>query len=558
MTAKKLPVGIENFEEIRKQDFYYVDKTGLIVDLLASWGKVNLFTRPRRFGKTLNMSMLKCFFEIGGDKSIFEGLTISRENALCETYMGKYPVVFVSLKGVDGLTFKDVYERLRVVIRSEAFRLGVLRDSTAISSEEKSAYIRIIEEKDTSSDIVDSLKMLCILLEKHYGQKVILLIDEYDVPLDKAYAHGYYEQMIDLIRAMFGAALKTNDSLFFAVLTGCLRVSKESIFTGLNNLMVHSISDTSFDEYFGFTDAEVGKMLADYGLESHHAEARAWYDGYRFGGQDVYCPWDVINYCYALRASENAKPKAYWMNTSGNDMVRRLISKGTDGTTQVEIERLIAGETITKTLNENLTHNEIDANIGNIWSLLYMTGYLTVADYPDGNRYELKIPNYEVRQIFTQQVLEWFNDKARAETDKLSELYTAFETGDAATITEFLNSQLLDTVSFYDAHESFYHGFLLALLSTCANWRVTSNAETGKGRSDIIVERKDRKIGFVVEVKDVKDEGKLDNACEVAMKQIEEKDYTAILRRYRVKEIWTYGIAFWDKECRVAAKCIAQ
>ena len=558
MTAKKLPVGIENFEEIRKQDFYYVDKTGLIVDLLASWGKVNLFTRPRRFGKTLNMSMLKCFFEIGGDKSIFEGLTISRENALCETYMGKYPVVFVSLKGVDGLTFKDVYERLRVVIRSEAFRLGVLRDSTAISSEEKSAYIRIIEEKDTSSDIVDSLKMLCILLEKHYGQKVILLIDEYDVPLDKAYAHGYYDQMIDLIRAMFGAALKTNDSLFFAVLTGCLRVSKESIFTGLNNLMVHSISDTSFDEYFGFTDAEVSKMLADYGLESHHAEARAWYDGYRFGGQDVYCPWDVINYCYALRASEHAKPKAYWMNTSGNDMVRRLISKGTDGTTQVEIERLIAGETITKTLNENLTHNEIDANIGNIWSLLYMTGYLTVADYPDGNRYELKIPNYEVRQIFTQQVLEWFNDKARAETDKLTDLYAAFETGDAATITEFLNSQLLDTVSFYDAHESFYHGFLLALLSTCANWRVTSNAETGKGRSDIIVERKDRKIGFVVEVKDVKDEGKLDNACEVAMKQIEEKDYTAILRRYRVKEIWTYGIAFWDKECRVVAKCIAQ
>ena len=558
MTVKKLPVGIENFEEIRKQDFYYVDKTGLIVDLLASWGKVNLFTRPRRFGKTLNMSMLKCFFEIGGDKSIFEGLTISRENALCETYMGKYPVVFVSLKGVDGLTFKDAYERLRVVIRSEAFRLGVLRDSTAISSEEKSAYIRIIEEKDTSSDIVDSLKMLCILLEKHCGQKVILLIDEYDVPLDKAYSHGYYEQMIDLIRAMFGAALKTNDSLFFAVLTGCLRVSKESIFTGLNNLMVHSISDTSFDEYFGFTDAEVGKMLADYGMESHHAEARAWYDGYRFGGQDVYCPWDVINYCYALRASENAKPKAYWMNTSGNDMVRRLISKGTDGTTQVEIERLIAGKTITKTLNENLTHNEIDANIGNIWSLLYMTGYLTVADYPDGNRYELKIPNYEVRQIFTQQVLEWFNDKARAETDKLSDMYAAFETGDAATITEFLNSQLLDTVSFYDAHESFYHGFLLALLSTCANWRVTSNAETGKGRSDIIVERKDRKIGFVVEVKDVKDEGKLDHACEAAMKQIEEKDYTAVLRRYRVKEIWTYGIAFWDKECRVVTKCITR
>ena len=558
MTAKKLPVGIENFEEIRKQDFYYVDKTGLIVDLLASWGKVNLFTRPRRFGKTLNMSMLKCFFEISGDKSIFDGLTISRENALCETYMGKYPVVFVSLKGVDGLTFDLAYQALCGIVVEEFSRLRFLTDSDKMAADEKQYLEKMLKGKYEEADIRGSLKKLSILLEKHYGQKVILLIDEYDVPLDKAYAHGYYEQMIDLIRAMFGAALKTNDSLFFAALTGCLRVSKESIFTGLNNLMVHSISDTSFDEYFGFTDVEVGRMLADYGLESHHAEARAWYDGYRFGGQDVYCPWDVINYCYALRASEHAKPKAYWMNTSGNDMVRRLISKGTDGTTQIEIERLIAGETITKTLNENLTHNEIDANIGNIWSLLYMTGYLTVADYPDGNRYELKIPNYEVRQIFTQQVLEWFNDKARTETDKLTDLYAAFETGDAATITEFLNSQLLDTVSFYDAHESFYHGFLLALLSTCANWRVTSNAETGKGRSDIIVERKDRKIGFVVEMKDVKDERKLDHACEAVMKQIEEKDYTAVLRRYRVKEIWTYGIAFWDKECRVAAKYIAR
>ena len=558
MTVKKLQVGIENFEEIRKQDFYYVDKTGLIVDLLASWGKVNLFTRPRRFGKTLNMSMLKCFFEIGGDKSIFDGLTVSQDKTLCEMYMGKYPVVFVSLMNVDGLTFEDAYERLRVVIRSEAFRLGVLRDSTAISTEEKSTYIRIIEEKDTSSDIVDSLKMLCTLLEKHYGQKPVLLIDEYDVPLDKAYAHGYYDQMIDLIRAMFGAGLKTNDSLFFAVMTGCLRVSKESIFTGLNNLMVHSISDTSFDEYFGFTDAEVGKMLADYGLESHHAEARAWYDGYRFGGQDVYCPWDVINYCYALRSDPEAEPKAYWLNTSGNDMVRSLIDCVESGTTQMEIEELIAGKTISKALNEQLTHNEIRRNVNNIWSLLYMTGYLTIAQKPSGGNYLLRIPNREVRQIFTQQVLEWFNDKARAETDKLSDLYVAFEAGDVTTITEFLNNQLLDTVSFYDAHESFYHGFLLVLLSTCANWRVSSNAETGKGRSDIIVERKDRKTGFVVEVKDVKDEGKLDHACKAAMKQIEEKDYTAVLRQYRVKEIWTYGIAFWDKECRVAAKCIAR
>ena len=413
MTVKKLPVGIENFEEIRKQDFYYVDKTGLIVDLLASWGKVNLFTRPRRFGKTLNMSMLKCFFEIGGDKSIFDGLAVSRDKALCEADMGKYPVVFVSLKGVDGLTFKDAYERLRRTIQEEASRLQFLLESNDISETDKAPMKTLLERNETASDIVASLKMLCILLEKHYGQKVILLIDEYDVPLDKAYAHGYYEQMIDLIRAMFGAALKTNDSLFFAVMTGCLRVSKESIFTGLNNLMVHSISDTSFDEYFGFTDAEVGKMLADYGLESHHAEARAWYDGYRFGGQDVYCPWDVINYCYALRSDPEAEPKAYWLNTSGNDMVRSLIDCVESGTTQMEIEELIAGKTISKALNEQLTHNEIRRNVNNIWSLLYMTGYLTIAQKPSGGNYLLRIPNREVRQIFTQQVLEWFNDKAR-------------------------------------------------------------------------------------------------------------------------------------------------
>ena len=558
MTMKKLPVGIDSFEKLRKEDFYYVDKTGLIADLMANWGEVNLFTRPRRFGKTLNMSMLKCFFEIGGDKSIFDGLTISREKALCETYIGKYPVVFVSLKGVDGLTFDVAYKALCEIVRKEALRLQFLNESERLTTDEKKSLKRITSGEYNEMDIRNSLQMLSSLLEKHYGQKVILLIDEYDVPLDKAYARGYYEQMIDLIRAMFGAALKTNDSLFFAVLTGCLRVSKESIFTGLNNLMVHSISDTSFDEYFGFTDAEVGKMLADYNLESHHAEARAWYDGYRFGGQDVYCPWDVINYCYALRSDPQAEPKAYWLNTSGNDMVRSLIDCVESGTTQMEIEELIAGKTISKALNEQLTHNEIRRSVNNIWSLLYMTGYLTIAQKPSDGNYPLRIPNREVRQIFTQQVLEWFNDKAHAETDKLSDLYAAFETGDATTITESLNSQLLDTVSFYDAHESFYHGFLLALLSTCANWRVSGNAETGKGRSDIIVERKDRKIGFVVEVKDVKDEGKLDHACEAAMKQIEEKDYTAVLRRYRVKEIWTYGIAFWDKECRVAAKCIAR
>ena len=554
MLTRKLPVGIDSFEKLRREDFYYVDKTRLIVDLMANWGEVNLFTRPRRFGKTLNMSMLKCFFEIGGDKSLFDGLRVSEDKALCETYMGKYPVVYVSLKGVDGLTFEDAYRRLRGIIREEALRLSFLKYSEKLDADDLRSFLRILSEEDTSADMAGSLRMLCALLEKHYGQKPILLIDEYDVPLDKAYYHGYYSEMIDLIRAMFQSALKTNSSLFFAVLTGCLRVSKESIFTGLNNLKVCSISDVKFDEFFGFTDAEVRTMLSAYGLESHYEETREWYDGYRFGEQDVYCPWDVISYCDDLLSNPRQKPKAYWMNTSGNDMVRRLIERGTNATTQMEIERLIAGETITKALNEQLTHSEIDASIENIWSLLYMTGYLTAADYPDGNRYELRIPNREVRQIYTQQVLSWFNRKAEAETDKLTNLYAAFETGDTDTIKEILDEQLLDTVSFYDARESFYHGFLLALLSTCASWNVTSNIETGKGRSDIIAGRKDRRVGFVVEVKDVKDEDKLDAACEAALRQIDERDYTAILRRFRVKEIHKYGIAFWDKECRVAMK----
>ena len=554
MLTKKLPVGIEDFEEMRKQDFYYVDKTGLIVDLLAGWGKVNLFTRPRRFGKTLNMSMLKCFCEIGGDKSLFDGLRVSEDKELCETYMGRFPVVFVSLKDVDGRTFDSAYRALCRILVAEATRLRFLAEDDQLAANEKAFMNRMLSEQYTEDDIRGSLKMLCSLLEKHYGQKPILLIDEYDVPLDKAYYHGYYPEMIDLIRAMFQSALKTNSSLFFAVLTGCLRVSKESIFTGLNNLKVCSISDVKFDEFFGFTDEEVRTMLSAYGLESHYEETREWYDGYRFGGQDVYCPWDVINYCDDLLSNPRQKPKAYWINTSGNDMVRRLIEKGSDGTEQLEIERLIEGKTIEKALNENLTHSEIDASIENLWSLLYMTGYLTITRKPSGGIYSLRIPNREVQHIFKQQVLSWFKDKARAETDKLTNLYAAFETGDTETIKEILDEQLLDTVSFYDARESFYHGFLLALLSTCASWNVTSNIETGKGRSDIIAGRKDRRVGFVVEVKDVKDEDKLDAACEAALRQIEERDYTAILRRFRVKEIHKYGIAFWDKECRVAMK----
>ena len=554
MRTQKLPIGIENFKEMRKQEFYYVDKTGLIVDLLADWGKVNLFTRPRRFGKTLNMSMLANFFEIGADASLFGGLRVSEEKELCENYLGKFPVVFVSLKGVDGLTFDDAYARLRILIRNEALRLEVLRESGKLSMEEKNAYLRLVSENPEKTDITESLKLLCQLLEKHYGQKPILLIDEYDVPLDKAFLHGYYPQMIDLIRSMFGAALKTNDSLFFAVLTDCLRVSKESIFTGLNNLKTLSISNVKFNEYFGFTDEEVGRMLADYGLEAHQAEAREWYDGYRFGNQDVYCPWDIINYVNELRSDPEAEPKPYWMNTSGNDMVRRLIAKASDGTTQMEIERLIAGDTITKMINEQLTHSEIDENLENIWSLLYMTGYLTVARKPSGGRYELRIPNREVREIFKRQVLSWFTERARAATEKLAGLYEAFEKGDAEAIEKLLNRQLITTVSFYDAYESFYHGFLLALLSTCVDWCVSSNAETGRGRSDITVERRDRELGFVIEIKEVRTRAKLDEACAAAMKQAEDRDYAAVMLRYGVETVFTYGIAFCDKRCRVAVK----
>ena len=554
MRTQKLPIGIENFKEMRKQDFYYVDKTGLIVDLLADWGKVNLFTRPRRFGKTLNMSMLASFFEVGADASLFGGLRVSEEKELCENYLGKFPVVFVSLKGVDGLTFDDAYARLRILIRNEALRLEVLRESGKLSMEEKNAYLRLVSENPEKTDITESLKLLCQLLEKHYGQKPILLIDEYDVPLDKAFLHGYYPQMIDLIRSMFGAALKTNDSLFFAVLTGCLRVSKESIFTGLNNLKTLSISNVKFNEYFGFTDEEVGRMLADYGLEAHQAEAREWYDGYRFGNQDVYCPWDIINYVNELRSDPEAEPKAYWINTSGNDMVRRLIAKASDGTTQMEIERLIAGDTITKMINEQLTHSEIDENLENIWSLLYMTGYLTVARKPSGGRYELRIPNREVREIFKRQVLSWFTERTRAATEKLAGLYEAFEKGDAEASEKLLNWQLITTVSFYDAYESFYHGFLLALLSTCVDWCVSSNAETGRGRSDITVERRDRELGFVIEIKEVRTRAKLDEACAAAMKQAEDRDYAAVMLRYGVETVFTYGIAFCDKRCRVAVK----
>ena len=549
---KQFPIGVDNFEEIIQRNLYYVDKTGLISDLMYNWGKVNLFTRPRRFGKSLNMSMLKSFFEIGTDKSLFDGLAISNEKDLCEKYMGKYPVVFISLKEVDGATFESAYNQLRTVICDEALRLDVLANSNKLNEDDLLPYRKIRKMQGEVADIKNSLKMFCRLLEKHYGQKVILLIDEYDVPLDKAYTNGYYSQMIEVIRSMFSASLKSNDSLFFAVLTGCLRVSKESIFTGLNNLVVHSISDERFDEYFGFTDEEIKKILKDYNIENYYDEVKQWYDGYLFGEQEIYCPWDVINYCDELTSKKHFEPQAYWLHSSGNDIVRMMI-KQADEATKMELESLIDGQTVTKKINEQLTHNEINDSIENIWSLLYMSGYLTITERVKQGRYVLKIPNKEVTEIFKSEVINWFKETTSLETDKLTSLYAAFKNGDVDTITNILNDKLLDAISFYDANAAFYHGFLLALLSTCSTWIVKSNIETGKGRSDIVVMSKDRKYGFVVEVKNVKDYDKLEPVALSALKQIDEKDYATLLRRFRINDVIKYGIAFCEKECKVVS-----
>ena len=554
MMNTKLPIGIEDFEKIRKENFYYVDKTNLINDILHNWGEVNLFTRPRRFGKTLNMSMLKNFFEIGTDKSIFDGLAISKEKELCEQHMGKYPVVFISLKEVDGSSFEDAYNQLRDIIRTEAFRLDVIDDSVNIKDVERKSYRRIINEEDNDTDIKSSLKMFSRLLEKHYGQKVIILIDEYDVPLDKAYINGYYPQMIKLIRAMFSSALKTNSSLYFAVLTGGLRVSKESIFTGLNNFKVRTITDVQYDEYFGFTDNEVKKMLEYFRLESHYDEVKQWYDGYLFGQQKVYCPWDVINYCDDHLSKPNAKPKVYWLNTSSNEVIKRLINKTDNRSTVADVEKLIDGETINKSLNEQLTHSEIDDSVDNIWSLLYMTGYLTLASEYNGDTYTLKIPNQEVTQIFKQQVLEWFNTIVVQDKQQLEVVHSAFENGDVETIMEYINNKLLMSVSYYDAKESFYHGFLFALLAATKRWDIFSNDEVGNGRPDLIVEKPYGELGIVIEIKVVKDSKKLDEACQSAMKQIEDKDYTADFKEYNFSKILAYGIAFCGKKCKVIVK----
>ena len=556
MERKKLPVGIDSFEKLRREAFYYVDKTGLIIDLLNNWGEVNLFTRPRRFGKTLNMSMLKSFFEIGADRTLFDGLAISRETALCEAYMGRFPVVFVSLKGVDGLTFEDAYGMLRRILRSEVFRLSFLAESKKVLDKEKAAFERFLNEQDTLDDVQESLKMLSSLLYQHYGQKTILLIDEYDVPLDKAFQHGYYKEMVALIRGLFGQALKTNDYLQFAVLTGCLRVSKESIFTGLNNFKVLSITDSRFDEHFGFTDAEVKTLLDDYNLTAHYGETKEWYDGYRFGSVDVYCPWDVINHVDRLCGEPNAEPQAYWINTSGNDLVRRFVDKA-DKTTQGEIERLIAGEAIEKAVRLELTYNEIDNSIDNLWSVLFTTGYLTQAGKVERSVYKLIIPNREVREVFILQIQEWFKETFVHDEKPMQAFCQAFLDGNAEEIQKRLTVilgkmiSILDTKAKDDQKENFYHGLLLGLLRSEPNWLILSNAESGDGFSDILIEPEDPDTGIVIEVKYSPTLAGMESACVTALEQIKSKRYDERLRNEGRENVTAFGIAFCKKRCRV-------
>ena len=556
MERKKLPVGIENFEEIRKEGFYYVDKTGLIRDLLNNWGKVNLFTRPRRFGKTLNMSMLKSFFEIGTDKTLFNGLAISKEKALCKAYMGKFPVVFVSLKGVDGLTFEDAYGMLRRILRAEISRLSFLMQSERIAEDDKYSFERFLREQDTPEDVQESLKMLSSLLYQHSGQKVVLLIDEYDVPLDKAFQHGYYKEMVALIRGLFGQALKTNDFLQFAVLTGCLRVSKESIFTGLNNFDVNSIIDVEHDEQFGFTEAEVQELLQYYDRETAAPVMKAWYDGYRFGNAEVYCPWDVINYAKKLLANPQAEAQAFWINSSGNDLVKRFVDKA-DKTTQDEIERLIAGEAIEKAVRLELTYGEVDNSIDNLWSVLFTTGYLTQAGRVERGVYKLIIPNREVREVFVFQIQEWFKNTVVRDEKPMQAFCQAFLDGNAEEIQRRLTIilgkmiSILDTKAKDDQKENFYHGLLLGLLRSEPNWLILSNVESGEGFSDILIEPEDPDAGMVIEVKYSPTLAGMESACQAAMAQIKEKHYDERLRNEGRENITAFGIAFWKKRCRV-------
>ena len=566
----KLPVGIDDFRKLRESHFYYVDKTRLIEQLLLNWSEVTLFTRPRRFGKTLNMSMLKSFFDIGTDKALFDGLYISGNKELCDEYMGKFPVIFLSLKSVEGLTYDEAFEAFVRIMGKEVTRLSFLADSDKLTQIEQEQYKgltimkngRLVFDKEK---LISSLQLLSQLLYKHYGKKVVILIDEYDVPLDKAFQNGYYKEMVSLIRGLFGQALKTNEFLQFAVLTGCLRISKESIFTGLNNFKVMSITDSRFDEQFGFTDSEVKKLLSDYGMASHFDEVKEWYDGYHFGKADVYCPWDVINHVDHLRDDSDAKPQTYWINSSGNSLVRRLINRA-DSSTKDEIERLIAGEAIEKVIRQDLTYDEIENSIDNIWSVLFTTGYLTKigeVKLPDSESYAYKlvIPNKEVREVFVLQIQEWFKAVVANDNDTMKLLSRAVLDKDETILARQLNIvmgrmiSILDTKAPDDMKENFYHGLLLGLLrGSNPDWLIKSNRESGDGFSDILIKPENPDLGIVIEVKYAKEFKGLDAACDAAMAQIKEKKYDETLRDEGRCDILAYGIAFCRKRCRVAGE----
>lgn len=556
MRKKKLPIGIENFEEIRKEDFYYIDKTGLIIELLHNWGAVNLFTRPRRFGKSLNMSMLEHFFSLDGDKSIFEGLKISKETALCEEYMGKYPVISISLKGIDALNFETAFERAALLVGRVASKVYYLLDSDALNEQDKMNYRKLLDDHMTEAIFGDSLRVLSELLEKHHGTKVILLIDEYDVPLAKAHANGYYDQMVSLIRSLLGEALKTNNSLKLAVLTGCLRISKESIFTGLNNLKVLTVADERFDEYFGFTDKEVRELLEYYDVADHYEEVKRWYDGYQFGNEEVYCPWDVLNHCDRIRSEPHVQPENYWINTSSNDAVKRFIQESANATTKREIERLVAGEVIMKEIHQELTCSEIYQTIDNIWSLLFTTGYLTQRGKAEGRQMKLAIPNLEIRDIYVTQIMEFFKENVREDGEMLNRFCDALRNKDVENVEKIFTEYLRKTISIRDTavrtdmKENFYHGVLLGILGLKTRWGISSNREMGEGYADILVEPDTGDMGIIIEVKYAHD-GDMDAACKEALRQIEYTRYEDDLSDDGVENILKYGIVCYKKRCRV-------
>lgn len=553
---KKLPIGFENFEEIRTKDFYYVDKTGLIRELLEAPGKVTLFTRPRRFGKSLNMSMLKSFFDLDGRKDIFGGLAISEETALCEKYMGKFPVISISLKGIDAASFETAREMAIQVINEEARHFQYLLDSDQLTDHDKSSYTALLLTDMSDSVLSSSLRILSELLEKHHHSKVVLLIDEYDVPLVKAFDQGYYDEMIVLIRNLFQQALKTNNHLELAILTGCMRISKESIFTGLNNLKVLSVSDVRFDEYFGFTDEEVKDLLVYYQLEERYNAVKEWYDGYQFGNAEVYCPWDVINYCDELRADIDAEPQNYWSNTSSNHIVKKFIQRADSGTAKHEIEQLLAGEVIKKEIRQELTYPDMYSSIDNIWSVLFTTGYLTQKGKAERKQFYLTIPNMEIREIFTEQIMDLFKENIKKNGETVTAFCNALQNGDIENVEKGFTDYLRKTISIRDTFvkkqlkENFYHGILLGLLGYQDAWVISSNKESGDGYSDILIEVPDEDLGIIIEMKYTQD-GRLDAGCAEALEQIKKNHYEDSLYEEGIDHILKYGIACYKKRCKV-------